>query len=125
MQLSCIGKKVFRRRMGAQDTKTVLNVRKVRGSFRSPRFTLVVLYHRTIQSPNMLGVATSGIRLYYRLQKGADTHHADALALLLTGSPTVEDDDEEEIPAFNPKGCLLYTSPSPRDQRGSRMPSSA
>ena len=25
----------------------------------------------------------------------------------------------------NPKACLLYTSPSPRDQRGSRMPSSA
>ena len=23
------------------------------------------------------------------------------------------------------KTCLLYTSPSPRDQRGSRMPSSA
>ena len=26
---------------------------------------------------------------------------------------------------LNPYGCLLYTSPSPRDQRGSRMPSSA
>ena len=25
----------------------------------------------------------------------------------------------------NNKSCLLYTSPSPRDQRGSRMPSSA
>ena len=25
----------------------------------------------------------------------------------------------------NKWGCLLYTSPSPRDQRGSRMPSSA
>ena len=25
----------------------------------------------------------------------------------------------------NPWTCLLYTSPSPRDQRGSRMPSSA
>ena len=25
----------------------------------------------------------------------------------------------------NPNDCLLYTSPSPRDQRGSRMPSSA
>ena len=25
----------------------------------------------------------------------------------------------------NSKTCLLYTSPSPRDQRGSRMPSSA
>ena len=24
-----------------------------------------------------------------------------------------------------PEPCLLYTSPSPRDQRGSRMPSSA
>ena len=24
-----------------------------------------------------------------------------------------------------PNNCLLYTSPSPRDQRGSRMPSSA
>ena len=24
-----------------------------------------------------------------------------------------------------PTGCLLYTSPSPRDQRGARMPSSA
>ena len=26
---------------------------------------------------------------------------------------------------INPEHCLLYTSPSPRDQRGSRMPSSA
>ena len=29
---------------------------------------------------------------------------------------------EFDIPTY---GCLLYTSPSPRDQRGSRMPSSA
>ena len=27
--------------------------------------------------------------------------------------------------AFRPKGCLLYTSPSPRDGLLSRMPSSA
>ena len=27
--------------------------------------------------------------------------------------------------ALLPYACLLYTSPSPRDQRGSRMPSSA
>ena len=32
----------------------------------------------------------------------------------------VERNLENEI-----KDCLLYTSPSPRDQRGSRMPSSA
>ena len=30
---------------------------------------------------------------------------------------------EKYFPVFNT--CLLYTSPSPRDQRGSRMPSSA
>ena len=29
------------------------------------------------------------------------------------------------IVTIRPKYCLLYTSPSPRDQRGSRMPSSA
>ena len=29
------------------------------------------------------------------------------------------------ITTFDGKDCLLYTSPSPRDQRGSRMPSSA
>ena len=37
-------------------------------------------------------------------------------------------DDKEVTLADIPgliEGCLLYTSPSPRDQRGSRMPSSA
>ena len=29
------------------------------------------------------------------------------------------------LPTDKVVGCLLYTSPSPRDQRGSRMPSSA
>ena len=30
-----------------------------------------------------------------------------------------------DVEAINHYSCLLYTSPSPRDQRGSRMPSSA
>ena len=30
-----------------------------------------------------------------------------------------------KLVGINPIVCLLYTSPSPRDQRGSRMPSSA
>ena len=36
-------------------------------------------------------------------------------------------DESQSIPNFlyRNNGCLLYTSPSPRDQRGSRMPSSA
>ena len=36
----------------------------------------------------------------------------------------IESETDQEV-AIVPKGCLLYTSPSPRDQRGSRMPSSA
>ena len=31
----------------------------------------------------------------------------------------------EELVSDGADACLLYTSPSPRDQRGSRMPSSA
>ena len=35
--------------------------------------------------------------------------------------------NDSELVVFSHEvmGCLLYTSPSPRDQRGSRMPSSA
>ena len=36
-----------------------------------------------------------------------------------------EDAEAEEDVAEEEEDCLLYTSPSPRDQRGSRMPSSA
>ena len=40
------------------------------------------------------------------------------------------DDDTALMDAYNAaveryRDCLLYTSPSPRDQRGSRMPSAA
>ena len=40
----------------------------------------------------------------------------------LYGSSSVE---EERKSTTDDEICLLYTSPSPRDQRGSRMPSSA
>ena len=44
----------------------------------------------------------------------------------LEENPALDSGKEEikdEFDEFN--NCLLYTSPSPRDQRGSRMPSSA
>ena len=36
-----------------------------------------------------------------------------------------EDDRDSKLQAYQYKVCLLYTSPSPRDKRQSRMPSSA
>ena len=46
---------------------------------------------------------------------------ADRLEGLLTEMQLPADDDFSSLSA----GCLLYTSPSPRDKRQSRMPSSA
>ena len=37
----------------------------------------------------------------------------------------VKDANQSLVETNAPWFCLLYTSPSPRDQRGSRMPSSA
>ena len=46
---------------------------------------------------------------------------------IFTGTYTINQDDIDLGVVFNQAiaTCLLYTSPSPRDQRGSRMPSSA
>jgi len=50
---------------------------------------------------------------------------ADILAITLL-AVICGADEWTEIELFGQsKLCLLYTSPSPRDQRGSRMPSSA
>ena len=43
----------------------------------------------------------------------------------IVGEVSPEGDVEIIGIGSHPSRCLLYTSPSPRDQRGSRMPSSA
>ena len=70
---------------------------------------------------------TSGVTM--RIYKGAEDQQIDPIIAAIDGP---------DVPAFRGTayvvfenfpldnyGCLLYTSPSPRDQRGSRMPSSA
>ena len=41
------------------------------------------------------------------------------------GEVYVAAEDQEIVDEVRNNGCLLYTSPSPRDKRQSRMPSSA
>ena len=52
-----------------------------------------------------------------------DKHEVRLVALKLT--PAQADQRRAQARKSRHKNCLLYTSPSPRDQRGSRMPSSA
>ena len=60
-----------------------------------------------------------------------DWHDLDDLDRFADGCDVVTFDHElvhpDHLAALEERGhtCLLYTSPSPRDQRGSRMPSSA
>ena len=59
-----------------------------------------------------------GISLAKSIQASVDMITAVALPAALFGMGGV-------LYQYRPAGCLLYTSPSPRDMRRSRMPSSA
>ena len=52
--------------------------------------------------------------------------YLDLVRALIKQGANLDFQDKEGVTAFGHAiTCLLYTSPSPRDQRGSRMPSSA
>ena len=78
----------------------------------SDRFTLQVALGRAA-SPQTGRSQTEGLQTKLR----------DYRIELATKRVRFQADDE--VVLVEPVGCLLYTSPSPRDQRGSRMPSSA
>ena len=68
---------------------------------------------------------TVKVKLVKGLIGTRETHRATVRGLGLRGINSVS--ELEDTPAVRGmiNNCLLYTSPSPRDQRGSRMPSSA
>ena len=66
------------------------------------------------------------------LAVGQDPEHGEGVGHLWRIDATKKGDVSPELGEIGAPGkpnpnsaCLLYTSPSPRDQRGSRMPSSA
>ena len=54
------------------------------------------------------------------LQRGTHHHFSNKYALLYANQAAYQSDNRKKS-----NGCLLYTSPSPRDVEESRMPSSA
>ena len=60
-------------------------------------------------------------KLTGELKYGADIQLEGMLLASIKDAPVLGG----KLKSFDAKACLLYTSPSPRDQRGSRMPSSA
>ena len=65
-----------------------------------------------------LSVTASGKDIYVKVAKRLNLDLIDNA----NGSSYAPEDFTDMLKAYS---CLLYTSPSPRDQRGSRMPSSA
>ena len=67
--------------------------------------------------------SVNGINLGYQIRRAKAAFSGQKLS---EDAATVKTDFSSLAVSgqFN-NGCLLYTSPSPRDQRGSRMPSSA
>ena len=72
----------------------------------------------TLTASSWVGAAGAGGTKTISTRAGDDT-------ITVTAGQLLANTTDEYAVITAGKGCLLYTSPSPRDQRGSRMPSSA
>ena len=86
-----------------------------------------LFYFRTLHS---LALSMSGIRTEQVMDRQHYKELSDIISIPLVSGTSLDDDIVDKQATDHPilsliNLCLLYTSPSPRDQRGSRMPSSA
>ena len=94
---------------------------RARARFQLPlRLYMVVRGREYLEAPDPLAAAAAALDLTLR---GALNLDAAAGAGLLPRVCALIDADPDA--ALDLRTCLLYTSPSPRDKRQSRMPSSA
>ena len=96
--------------------------RAYRGAFNntySPTMAGHVLKH-AVQRAGLEGGEVEDVIMGSALQQGTQSSNVARMATLRAGLP-----DSVSAMTIDRQCCLLYTSPSPRDQRGSRMPSSA
>ena len=115
------------------DDKTVENVSRFRILLATKRLSSAEL--QSVVQPTVVNrtienyTAAEAVNLNHVLSK--DDVNAKKRTVNETSAHSAHDDqrmDEKSIETdkfYIDNICLLYTSPSPRDQRGSRMPSSA
>ena len=98
--------------------------------------TIAVVDNDEINAITGAGAVHQGLALITRPLEGGDIHDADTMSLVVVLDQITDPHNVgaiirsavamgAEAVISTHKNCLLYTSPSPRDQRGSRMPSSA
>ena len=73
-------------------------------------------FSMTLDISDLYSISGQQATLYFRITEGDGTRYTLTEQIVINLLP-------KDICEIDP--CLLYTSPSPRDQRGSRMPSSA
>ena len=91
----------------------------IKKSYASVNQPINLKYRKRIYYHGMLGSITN---VWFTVLRGKSQTKKEALAGFYLGAATAVYDDLFDHYDYT---CLLYTSPSPRDQRGSRMPSSA
>ena len=84
-------------------------------------------YHQYNGSPSDFSGALNAMRVSMTNDMAPERRFPLSISEFNVHTNGTFDDLEETIdtPDLYARFCLLYTSPSPRDQRGSRMPSSA
>ena len=82
---------------------------------------------RDANDPTAISVIGHGIGQNQGMRRGVIMHVDDAVEAIIQAMTEAERISGVRIEAatVNINGCLLYTSPSPRDRTRSRMPSSA
>ena len=84
---------------------------------------LVLVLYEIRQNSDLMQVQISQARADAAMESNQQTFESAYIpAILVKIQQGAELTDEDMVRYIT---CLLYTSPSPRDQRGSRMPSSA
>ena len=88
---------------------------------KGPVFSNVILADEINRTPPKTQAALLEAMQEKQVTIGGQRHELPAPFFVLATQNPIEQEGTYTLP----EACLLYTSPSPRDQRGSRMPSSA